>query len=102
MCLCPQLSTHSGRSPAALFFSGNKPGTAFEFREFDVTAGADVAFAYALLRCGTAADFVRQPEQRLRLTIGLRMIDGRWSVLHEHHSFSDASISEAATAHDGR
>jgi ketosteroid isomerase-like protein len=54
-----------------------------------VIAGTDLAFAYALLRCGTAADFSRQPDQRLRVTVGLRKVDERWSVLHEHHSFSD-------------
>ena len=29
-------------------------GASFEIVELDVTAGADVAFAWALLRCGTA------------------------------------------------
>ena len=50
-------------------------------------AGADVAFAYALLRCGTPADFADNPDNRLRMTIGLRKRDGRWVVVHEHHSF---------------
>jgi ketosteroid isomerase-like protein len=55
--------------------------------------GADVAFAFALLRCGTPEQFERNPEQRLRLTIGLRKAGGRWTVTHEHHSFADASES---------
>jgi ketosteroid isomerase-like protein len=55
----------------------------------DVTSGQNVAFASALLRCGTPADFEREPERRLRLTIGLRKVDGRWIVTHEHHSFTD-------------
>jgi ketosteroid isomerase-like protein len=63
----------------------------FEIESLDVTAGAEVAFAYALLRCGTPADFARDPEQRLRLTIGLRKTGGRWIVAHEHHSFPDAT-----------
>ena len=35
-----------------LFFRYHKPGTAFDFRELAVTAGADVAFAVAILWCG--------------------------------------------------
>ena len=28
------------------------------------------------------------PERRLRLTMGLRKLDGQWTILHEHHSFT--------------
>ncbi len=58
-------------------------------------AGTEVAFAYALLRCGTAADLARDPEQRLRLTLGLRKTGGRWIVTHEHHSFPDTTGPDA-------
>jgi ketosteroid isomerase-like protein len=73
------------------FFRWQASGAVFEIESLDVTAGADVAFAFALLRCGTAADFERDPEHRLRLTIGLRKTGGRWVVTHEHHSFADTS-----------
>jgi uncharacterized protein (TIGR02246 family) len=73
------------------FFAWQASGALFEIESLDVTAGADVAFAFALLRCGTPDDFARNPEHRLRLTIGLRKISGRWTVTHEHHSFADAS-----------
>ena len=53
----------------------------------DVTAGEEVAFAHALLRCGTQEELAAKPENRLRLTLGLRKEDGRWVVAHEHHSF---------------
>ena len=75
------------------FFDWQASGAAFEIESLDVTPGADVAFAFALLRCGTPADFDRNPEQRLRLTIGLRKIGDRWIVTHEHHSFADATPS---------
>lgn len=52
------------------FFQWQASGAVFEIESLAVTAGADVAFAFALLRCGTAADFDRGPERRLRLTIG--------------------------------
>ena len=73
------------------FFDWQASGAVFEIESLEVTAGTDVAFAYALLRCGTPEDFQRDPQQRLRLTIGLRKADGRWIVAHEHHSFTDAS-----------
>ncbi|WP_164828595.1 nuclear transport factor 2 family protein [Sinorhizobium meliloti] len=51
-------------------------------RQVEVTAGDDVAFATCLVHCdGTSAgplDF--------RLSIGLKKIDGEWSIVHEHHS----------------
>lgn len=75
------------------FFEWQASGAVFEIESLDVTDSADVAFAFALLRCGTAADLDRDPERRLRLTIGLRKVDNRWVVTHEHHSFADATGS---------
>jgi uncharacterized protein (TIGR02246 family) len=59
----------------------------FEITFLEITAGEDVAYAYALLRCGTPEDFADNPELRLRLTLGLAKKGGRWIVHHEHHSF---------------
>jgi len=69
------------------FFEWQRQGATFEIVELDVTAGADVAFAYALVRCGTPEEFAANPDNRLRMTIALRKRDGRWVVTHEHHSF---------------
>ncbi len=69
------------------FFEWQRQGAFFEIVEMDVTAGEDVAFAHALLRCGMPAELEANPENRLRLTVGLRRRDGRWVVTHEHHSF---------------
>jgi ketosteroid isomerase-like protein len=60
----------------------------FEIDALEVTAGDEVAFAHALLRCSTAETLQKQPDKRLRLTVGLRKADGRWTVAHEHHSFT--------------
>lgn len=62
-------------------------GATFDIVELDVVAGDDVAFAYALLRCGTPEEHAAKPDNRLRLTLGLRKEQGRWLVAHEHHSF---------------
>jgi uncharacterized protein (TIGR02246 family) len=73
------------------FFEWQRQGAAFEIVSLDVTAGVDVAFAHALLRCGTDEELSNDPGNRLRLTMGLRKEDGRWMVSHEHHSFPDKS-----------
>jgi uncharacterized protein (TIGR02246 family) len=77
------------------FFEWQAGGAVFQIESLEVTVGADLAFAHGLLRCGTPADFARDPEQRLRLTIGLRKTGGRWIVVHEHHSFPDTSPAPA-------
>jgi uncharacterized protein (TIGR02246 family) len=77
------------------FFAWQAAGASFELVELEVTAGADVAFAYALLRCASAARRAERPDERLRLTVGLRREQGRWLVAHEHHSFPDGSDTPA-------
>src|SRR3954463_16501381 len=72
------------------FFDWQRQGASFEVTELAVTAGADAPFPYALLRCGTPAEFEEHPDRRLRLTIGLRKQGDRWLVTHEHHSFAIA------------
>jgi uncharacterized protein (TIGR02246 family) len=75
------------------FFAWQATGASFEIVELDVTQSEDVAFAWALPRCGTPDELADVPDRRLRLTIGLAKRDGRWVVTHEHHSFADTSVS---------
>jgi uncharacterized protein (TIGR02246 family) len=68
------------------FFSSAEKPVAFAFHDVQVTCGGDVAFVTARGRCvNIAANGKREPLE-FRLTMGLRKIDGRWRVLHEHHS----------------
>ena len=73
------------------FFEWQRQGAVFEIVQLEVTAGDDVAFAYALLRCGMPEQIDQDPDNRLRLTLGLRRHDDGWTVTHEHHSFPDRS-----------
>jgi uncharacterized protein (TIGR02246 family) len=73
------------------FFEWQREGAVFEIVSLDVIAGDDVAYAYVLLRCGAPEELASEPNNRLRLTLGLRKQDGRWVVAHEHHSFPDRS-----------
>lgn len=78
------------RSTWPPFFEWQAQGASFDIEELDVTVGTDVAFAYALLRCGSPTDHAARPDERLRLTLGLRKYDDRWVITHEHHSFPHA------------
>jgi uncharacterized protein (TIGR02246 family) len=69
------------------FFTWIRSGAVFALVSTEVTAGADIAYAHLLLRCGTPGDLARHPDHRLRITLGLRKQDGRWLIAHEHHSF---------------
>jgi uncharacterized protein (TIGR02246 family) len=69
------------------FFEWQAQGASFEIESLEITAGDEVAFAFALLRCGTPQELIENPANRLRLTLGLRKEQGRWIVAHEHHSF---------------
>jgi uncharacterized protein (TIGR02246 family) len=79
------------------FFEWQASGASFELVELAVTAGVDVAFAHALLRCDTPEGLAADPARRLRISFGLRKVDGRWLVAHEHHSFTDPSTPDPAS-----
>jgi len=66
-----------------LFFKYHKPSQTFDIEELEITAGEDVAFAVAIMRCVASQAPGWFP---FRLTIGLRKIDGDWRIAHEHHS----------------
>jgi ketosteroid isomerase-like protein len=71
-----------------LMFRYHTPGAAFDIEELHVTAGEDVAFAHAIMRCGP--DSSCNPKDKdgfqFRLTVGLKRIDGEWRIAREHHS----------------
>ena len=71
-----------------LFFRHHKPGAGFDIEEIAVTAGQDVAFAIAIMRC--PPDSSCNPADKdgfpFRLTVGLRKIGSEWRITHEHHS----------------
>ena len=69
-----------------VFFAWSKEPCVFEIGEMNITAGADVAFATAMMRCAGTETNGDQIELDFRLTIGLRKIGGHWMVMHEHHS----------------
>jgi uncharacterized protein (TIGR02246 family) len=69
-----------------LFFSWSQDSRIFDISEMNITAGNDVAFVTALMRCAGTEANGDKIELTFRLTIGLGKIDGQWIVMHEHHS----------------
>jgi len=69
-----------------LFFSWSSDFVRFDIQEMDVTASADVAFAFASMRCEEPGSDGKSEALNFRLTICLKKIDGRWMIAHEHHS----------------
>jgi uncharacterized protein (TIGR02246 family) len=68
------------------FFSMAEKPVAFDFHDVKITAGKDVAFATATGRCVPIDPSGKREELEFRLTMGLKKIDGRWRIMHEHHS----------------
>jgi ketosteroid isomerase-like protein len=69
-----------------LFFSWSVDPVVFDFTAMDITAGNDVAYVTALMRCAGTETTGESIKLEFRLTMGLRKIDGQWVVMHEHHS----------------
>lgn len=69
-----------------LFFSWSSDPIPFDITEMNITAGRDVAFVVATMRCAEPGPHGEQKSLDFRLTVGLRKVDGRWIITHEHHS----------------
>jgi len=68
-----------------LFFKYTRP-TVFDIQELHITAGDDVAFCFAKMKCEDKSNTKDYVPLDFRLTIGLKKINGQWTILHEHHS----------------
>ena len=58
----------------------------FDLEGLEVTAGADVAFAYSFIRCGGKLPDGKTFEDLVRATFCLRKVAGHWKVAHQHIS----------------
>jgi uncharacterized protein (TIGR02246 family) len=68
------------------FFTSQAKPVTFDLDDLRVTCGRDVAFATAIGTCiDPDRDSIQQP-LKFRLTMGLRKVDGKWCIMHEHHS----------------
>ena len=68
-----------------LFFRYARPAV-FDIHELHITTGDDVAFCFATMTCEDKSTTVDYTPLDFRLTVGLKKIDGQWTIIHEHHS----------------
>jgi uncharacterized protein (TIGR02246 family) len=73
------------RTWSYFFAEANNLGI-FDIDSLEVTAGNNIAFAVAVMHCGTPDKNGPKGQLQFRLTVGLRKIDRQWLVFHEHHS----------------
>lgn len=67
------------------FFKYTKPGV-FYIHEMNIVAGDNVGFVYAKMQCADKSNSTDYIPLDFRLTLGLKKINGQWTILHEHHS----------------
>lgn len=80
------IEAYRGTWPPFFDWQRQEHGT-FEIVSLNVTAGETVAFATAVLRCGSKKELTADNAPKLRLTIGLVKQGAQWLIAHEHHSF---------------
>lgn len=68
------------------FLSSSEKPVMFNFTDIEVTAGVNVSFATAVGHCVNIDKSGKREPLKFRLTIGLRKMEGKWIVTHEHHS----------------
>lgn len=68
------------------FFAWSDEPVVFDIEDMEITAGSDVAFVAALMRCAGTEKSGERIGLEFRLTVGLRKLGGQWTVVHEHHS----------------
>ena len=68
------------------FFASVEKPVSFAFHDVEVSCVVDVAFATAAGRCVNIDSHGKREPLEFRLTMGLRKIDGKWRIMHEHHS----------------
>jgi uncharacterized protein (TIGR02246 family) len=76
------------RDPAQLTaWFAEKGGSVWsEVRDVQITVDGDLALCTALESMGAPPDAEQQFTLWFRSTLGLRRIDGRWQIVHEHTS----------------
>ena len=75
------------------FFKWQARPVMFQFRDVTFTVGSELAFVTATGTCGDTSSGQRV-ELDFRLTVGLKKREGKWCVVHEHHSIpsTDAAV----------
>jgi ketosteroid isomerase-like protein len=74
------------RRRAQQWFDGYDGPMAYEIRDLVVVPGHGVAFCHGLHHVAGTLKTGQKVDMWWRATQGLRLIDGRWQIVHEHSS----------------
>jgi uncharacterized protein (TIGR02246 family) len=74
------------RKDYATFMAQYKGPIEVEFRDLRIVAGSDVAFIHAIERISGTDTKGKKSEIWLRATSGLKKINGKWLIVHDHIS----------------
>ncbi|HEY2040559.1 MAG TPA: nuclear transport factor 2 family protein [Edaphobacter sp.] len=69
-----------------LFYSSVPKPVKFDFDSIQIHTGEDVAFLSAVGHCRYSTPSGEIVPLDFRLTMGFHKRDGRWMIVHEHHS----------------
>jgi PhnB protein len=70
----------------------------YDIRELTIATGDDIAFCHSLDHMSGTMSDGQKTDLWLRNTIGLRKIDGKWKITHQHESvpfYMDGSFKAA-------
>jgi uncharacterized protein (TIGR02246 family) len=68
-----------------IFFKYTEPGV-FDIQQLKIIADENVAFCIATMKCSDKSAGGDYVPLDFRLTIGLKKINNKWMIIHEHHS----------------
>ena len=81
-----RLGSDASRKRAEQWFSSFQGPIGFEIRDLNITTGADVAFCHGLSHVSATNTNGQKLDMWWRTTAGLRKMDGKWMITHEHNS----------------
>jgi len=74
------------RGRAEKWLSSYQSPIGYEVRDLSITADETVAFCHYLYRVSGTLKDGGEVDMWVRATVGLRKIDGKWTITHEHQS----------------
>ena len=80
------LGKQSSRERAAKWVGSYEGPIGLEIRDLQVYVDGDVAFSHALSHVTGTLKTMAEVDMWFRTTFGLRRIDGRWLIVHDHGS----------------
>ena len=81
-----KVGSESYRKNYKEFFAMYEGPLDVEFRDLRIVAGKDVAFIHCLERMSGTLKGGQKSDIWLRVTSGLRKINGKWLIIHDHIS----------------